>query len=112
MIYKIKTKSDTAIIEAKDRREAFAKYFADIATGKIPLDRLGQIIILYDGKNEYPMRVAPILWLLGVLDKKTAIENIKLVTGCCDREAERILLKCAEKDSRLLTSIRACMDDE
>lgn len=111
MIYKVVTKDDSVVIEAKNRDHAFARYFADIANGKIPLSKVGQLVTLYDGEEQYPFRTIPLLWLLGVIDKKHAILNISNLLKCSRREAEELLLKTAKEDSRLVYLVRWYMDE-
>ncbi|RLI14387.1 hypothetical protein DRO41_05870 [Candidatus Bathyarchaeota archaeon] len=102
MKFIIETKDDRVLIEAQDKDHAFAKYFKDISEHKIPLEKIGNVIILSDGKDEYPMRTVPLLWKMGVLETKLAIDNLVRVLGVSHFEAERLLKKYGDIDARLI----------
>jgi len=92
-------------VKARNRKEAYAKFFFAVQNGEINFRDLGHIIVLKDGKNEYPFRTVPSLWLLGIIDQDTAIANIRLAVGCSEHEAFELLLKTAHEDSWILEEI-------
>jgi len=104
-IYKIETKSDKVLVQAEDRDQAFASYFKDIIQQKIPLERLGNIIILHDGKEDYAFRTVPLLWKMGIINEQLAVANLIDVLGVKNNEARRMLKKCGEADARLIPLI-------
>jgi hypothetical protein len=72
---------------------------------KIDLGKIGNIIMLKDGKEEYPFRVAPLLWKMGVIGTKNAIDNIISCIGGTRKEAKRLLRKYGDADARLIPII-------
>ena len=102
--YLITTKNDSRIVPAKNRAQAFAKYFLEVRRGNISLDQLGHVVILRDPDNyeEYPFRVVPTIWLLGLISEETAIENIALILDTDRERAKQLLHKCAEEDKHVL----------
>ncbi len=103
--YLITTKSDKVLITQKDREHAFAKYFKDIAEGGIDLNKIGNIITLNDGKEDYPFRTVPLLWKMGVIGTKNAMDNIVSCLGVTRKEAKQLLRKYGEADARLIPII-------
>ena len=103
--YIIETKSDKVLISAIDRDHAFAKYFKDIAEQEISLDKLGNIIMLKDGKEEYGFRTVPLLWKMGLIGTKHAIDNIVATVGGSRTDAKAMLKKAANADARLVPLI-------
>jgi hypothetical protein len=103
--YIIQTKSDKVLISAIDREHAFAKYFKDIAEGVIDLEKIGNLITLKDGKEEYPFRTAPLLWKMGVIGTKNAIDNIVNCVGVSRKEAKSMLKQAGDADARLIPLI-------
>ena len=93
-------------VKASTRKEAYAKFFLDIKQGKIPLKDVGQIIILKDGKDEYPFRTCPSLWLLGIIDTDTAILNIRRTIGGDDIAALEMLVKTARQDRWIIGYVK------
>jgi len=105
-LYKIQTKDIKVLIKAKSRGEAFGKFFKDIVDGKLPLSKIGNIVILNDGKEDYPFRVIPSLFILGFMDEETAIANIKNCIGNIDEvEAGRILYKSVKTDKWIYKAV-------
>jgi len=104
-VYVIEYKGGNFITAAKSRDEAFARFFHNILNGKIKLEDLGNIIILFDDGDQYGFRTVPLLWKLGVMDRKTAIANVMLCTNTSKEEAEKILIETAREDSRLIPYI-------
>jgi len=92
-------------VKARNRKEAYAKFFFAVQNGEINFRDLGHIIVLKDGKDEYPFRTVPSLWLLGIIDQDTAIANIRLAVGCSEHEAFELLIKTAHQDSWILTEV-------
>jgi len=104
-LYKLTTKDEKILIKAKNREEAFAKFFKDILKGKILLGNIGQIVTLHDGKDEYPFRTVPALYLLGAINREIAISNISMVLECSKIEAEIMLESCVAEDKWILKAI-------
>lgn len=104
-IYFVHTKNDKVLIKAKNRDYAFAKFFKDVEDGKVPLEDLGNIVILHDRNEEYPFRTIPLLWQMKLIDGSTAVSNIMACTGVSQKEAEEMLGECGFKDSRLIPII-------
>lgn len=102
----IHTKGVVYPVKASTRKEAYAKFFLDIKQGKIPLKDVGQIIILKDGKDEYPFRTCPSLWLLGIIDTDTAILNIRRTIGGDDINALEMLAKTARQDRWIIGYVK------
>ena len=103
--YVITTKGDKVLITAEDRDHAFAKYFKDIIERKIPLDKVGSILMLMDGNVEIPIRTVPLLWRMGIVCTDCAITNIVDCTGVLRSEAKEILKEASDKDARLIPLI-------
>lgn len=106
----IHTKDDRVLITAEDKDHAFAKYFLDIIEGKIPLDKIGNIIMLKPKAEssegeEIGCRTAPLLWKMGVLGTKVAIDNIVALVGVTRKEAKEMLKAAAEQDARFIPLI-------
>lgn len=105
-LFKIHTKDDVAIVEAKTRQIAFAKYFKEVVENKIPIEKLGNILMLKDNGEEYPIRTLPILWLMGVVDDEQAIQTlIEIEVATSRTEARKLLKKCAEQDRWIAEAI-------
>ena len=98
----IETKNDRVLIEAKDKDHAFAKYFLDIAEAKVPLADIGNIIVLTDGKEKYSMRTVPLLWKMGIIDTKLALDNLVEILKVSRSEAKVLLRKTGDKDAAWL----------
>ncbi len=105
MKFIIETKSDKVLIEAEDKDHAFAKYFKDIIEQKIPLEKIGNLIMLSDGKEQYPMRTVPLLWKMGVIGTKLAVDNLVEILRVSRFEAKKLLKECADADARLIPLI-------
>jgi len=103
--YIIETKSDKVLISAVDREHAFAKYFKDIAEGDVSIEKIGNIIMLKDGKDEVPFRTVPLLWKMGVIGTQHAIDNIVACIGVSRKEAKLMLKKAGDADARLIPLI-------
>lgn len=101
----IETKSDKVLITAEDREHAFAKYFKDIAEGEVSIDKIGNIIMLKDGKEEYPFRTVPLLWKMGIIGTSNAIDNIIACIGGTRKAAKQALKKYGDSDARLIPLI-------
>lgn len=111
-LYYIHTRNDKVLIKARNRDEAFAKFFKDVEDGKVPLENLGNIVMLHDRKDEYPFRTVPLLFQLKLIDASMAVSNIMACTGVAKKEAEQMLLEYSFKDSRLIPLINKLREDE
>lgn len=111
-LYTITSKNVKIRMEAPNRDIAFAKFFKDVADGKVPLSDVGNIVMLKDGKNEYPFRTVPLLWQMKVIDLETAVANIVDCVGGDEREAKEMLFELGYKDSRLIPIIERLRREE
>jgi hypothetical protein len=103
--YIIETKSDKVLISAIDRDHAFAKYFKSIVEQEVSIDKIGAIILLKDGEEEYPFRTVPLLWKMGIIGTKHAIDSIVATVGGTRKEAKEMLKRAADSDARLVPLI-------
>ena len=103
--YRLHTKDAQVGIRAKSRKEAFAKFFKDVVDGKIQLSELGNIVILHDGKTEYPFRTVPSLFILGLMNETAAISNIASCISSDRVEASKMLYKAIEKDKWIYKAV-------
>jgi hypothetical protein len=104
--YFIQTKEHKIPYRAHTRDEAFAKFFLDVEKGNVALEELGTIIMLHDGKETYPFRVAPLLFQMKLISASLATSNIMAATGVDQKEADQMLLKASFNDSRILPLIQ------
>jgi hypothetical protein len=100
--YFLESKNYKVHYTAHSRDEAFAMFFLDIEKGNIDLSEIGTIVMLHDGKEEYPFRTAPILFQMKLLSASEATSNIMATTGVDQQEADKMLLKASFNDSRLM----------
>lgn len=109
MKFIIETKSDKVMVEAVDKDHAFAKYFYDIINEKVSIDKIGQIIVLKgkrsDCGDDIPCRTAPLLWKMGIIGTKCAIDGIVDCVGVSRKEAKKMLKQAADIDARLIPLI-------
>lgn len=103
--YIIETKSDKVLISAVDRDHAFAKYFKSIAEQEVSIDKIGAIVMLKDGAEEYPFRTVPLLWKMGIIGTSRAIDSIVATVGGSRKDAKEMLKKAADADARLVPII-------
>lgn len=61
--------------------------------------------MLKDGKDEYPFRTVPLLWKMGVIGTKPAIDNIITCIGGTRKAAKQALRKYGDADARLIPLI-------
>lgn len=104
-LFEIETKEDKVLVKAEDKDHAFAQYFMDIKTQKVPLEKIGNIIILHDGTEDYPFRTVPLLWRIGVIDDETAVANLVALLEVSRNEARRLLKVYGEKDAELIVPL-------
>lgn len=109
MKFIIETKSDKVIITAEDKDHAFARYFYDIINEKVTIDKIGQIIVMKgkmeDGKDDIAFRTAPLLWKMGVIGTKCAIDGISNCVGVTRKVAKKMLKLASDEDARLIPLI-------
>lgn len=105
----IQTKDDKVLIEAVDIDHAFAKWFYDVITEKVTLDKIGNIILLKgkrdDGGDDIAFRTVPLLWKMGIIGTKCAIDSIIECVKVTRTEAKRMLKSCGDQDARLIPLI-------
>lgn len=103
----IQTKNDKVLVTAEDRDHAFAKYFYDIINQKVPLEKVGNLVMLKTKEDDDPIafRTAPLLWKMGVIGTKCAVDNIVKCVGCSRVCAKVMLRNAANEDARLVPLI-------
>ncbi len=109
-IYKVETMGETTLINARNRTEAYAKFFLEVKEGRYPMNRVGGILIVTDpdDSKEYPFRTTPTLWLMELISPETAfatIEKMLSLDPSTDESAE-LLLQSARKDLWILDTIK------
>lgn len=108
-IYKTTTMDETILIQANNRKEAYAKFFLEIKNGKYPLDKIGGIIMVVDPDDgeEYPFRTTPTLWLMELIPAGVAFATIEKMLGLDSNsdEAANMLIKASNQDSWILEEI-------
>jgi len=110
--YIVEYKGGKIRIIAENRDIAFAKFFKNVADGKIPLEDIGVVVILHDKRETYPFRTAPLLWQMKIINKEIAVANIRVCTGATKKEAENMLYEFSFKDSRLIPLINKLKEKE
>lgn len=99
-MFVVQAKSGKFLISARNKDEAFIKFFEMLYNGKVGLEEIGQVIILYDGKKKYALRTVPTLWLLGLLDTESAIESLKrIIKNESEGKLFDLLLETAKQDA-------------
>lgn len=105
----IQTKDDKVLIEAVDKDHAFAKWFYDVITEKVTLDKIGNIILLKGKRNDsgddIAFRTVPLLWKMGIIGTKCAIDSIIECVKVSRTEAKKMLKSCGDQDARLIPLI-------
>lgn len=109
-LYKVSTMNETILVNADNRKEAYAKFFLDVKQGKYPLDKIGGIIMVTDPDDgkEYPFRTTPALWLMKLIPPETAfatIEKILDLDPSTDESAD-MLLQSARQDMWILDEVK------
>lgn len=98
-IFTLESNFSKSIVEARNRKEAFADYFSDLIKKKIPIDKIGQLVMLTDKSGgQYAMRVVPLLYAFYVVGRETAVKNIEATIEITKEEAEELLDQCVERD--------------
>jgi hypothetical protein len=111
-LYIIESKTSKFICLARNKKEAYAKFFLKVLNGEIPLEEIGLLITLYEGKHEYGLRTVPILYLLGVIDLETAIYNIQKPLGISREEALQLLKMAVEQDKWIIDEMKKVYNEE
>ena len=106
-VFKIRTKNDTVIVSAKDKREAWGKYFKDVINQNVSISDLGNILMLTDENGEEtPCRVVPILWKMEVINDETAIASLRAIgVATSNNEARKLLETTSKADSWIAEEI-------
>lgn len=80
--YRITTKDLDVEVEAESREGAIRNFFKLLKLFWHDWkDKLGQIASVHDGGEEYPFRLVPSLYNMGLIDEETAIANLLRVFG-------------------------------
>lgn len=106
-LYRITTKNVDTNIMAKDRTEAYGKFFLKIKQGEIKIDDLGCILMLHDGNEEYPFRIVPTLWLMELITPQQAFATLEVMLDL-DSESDdsaNLLIASAKQDMWILEVI-------
>ncbi len=111
-LYIIETKDDKVRIQAKNRDEAFAKFFLDVESGKVPIDKLGALVMLKDRKDEIPFRTVPLLFQLKLMSEKDAVANLMATVGYNKKEATEKLYDMGFKDARIIPIMRRIQESQ
>ena len=96
------------LIQAENRKEAYARFFLQVKRGQIGVGELGQIILCYSATeaDPYPFRTVPTLWMMGLISSKIAIMSLKELLNITNKEARELLQETARADSWILDEIR------
>jgi len=89
-LYEVYSKGLRMLVPARNRFEAYVKFCRE---NRERVGEMAQLITCVDGGEEYGIATAPLLYILGIIDRETAVENIRYVTGCSYREGEELLDK-------------------
>jgi len=98
-LYEVYSKGLRMLIPAKNRFEAYVRFCKE---NKDRIKEMAQLITCVDDGDEYPIATAPLLYILGIIDRETAIINVRYVTGCSYEEAEKLLDKSVKRIMRNL----------
>lgn len=108
-IYETTTKGEKILIRAKNRQEAYARFFLDVKRGVYPLDKIGGIIMVRDPEDgeEYPFRTTPTLWLMELIPAGVAFATIENMLDLDSRsdESANLLILGARQDEWILKEI-------
>ena len=74
--YTIRMKGKNYLYQGEDRFDANRRLFKDVVTGNIPLSDVGIIIVTNDNGEEYPMRLLPSLFAMGIIDLETTMNTL------------------------------------
>ena len=109
-LYKVSTMNETILVNADNRKEAYARFFLDVKQGKYPLDKIGGIIMVTDPDDgeEYPLRTTPALWLMELIPNGVAFATIeKMLDLSSDTdESATIVLQSARQDEWILDEVK------
>jgi len=109
-LYKVETMGETILINAENRKEAYARFFLEIKEGKYPMDKIGGIIMVTDPDDgtDYPFRTTPTLWLMELIPPETAFATIERMLDLdpSTDESAGLLLESARQDAWILDEIK------
>ena len=81
-MYRITSRNLDVQIEGETKEEAIRNFFKLLKVLWYEWrHKLGQIAIVHENGKEYPFRIVPSLYNLGLLDENTAIYNILMMIG-------------------------------
>jgi hypothetical protein len=103
--YLVKSKDYKINVIAETRDDAFALFFKSIIDDKVSLLKLGHLAMIEEDGEEYGLRTAPILVILGYLDRDLAIDGISNLLGISILDAEEVLKQCIKDDRRIADKI-------
>ena len=116
-IYKLTSKDIEIAILAKNRQEAFAKFFLKVKQGEIELDQLGGIVMSHEGNDEgddVPFRTVPTLWLLQLIGHSVAFNTLERMLDLDPNtdDAANLLISSAKQDMWILDEIKKLEETE
>ena len=116
-MYKLTSKDIEIAIPAKNRQEAFAKFFLKVKQGEIELDQLGGIVMSHEGNDEgddVPFRTVPTLWLLQLIGHSVAFNTLERMLDLDPNtdDAANLLISSAKQDMWILDEIKKLEETE
>lgn len=116
-MFKLTSKDIEIAIPARNRKEAFAKFFLKVKRGDIALDELGCIVMSHEGKSEdddVPFRTVPTLWLMQLISPSVAFNTLERMLDLDPNtdDVANILLSSAKQDMWILDEIKKVEESE
>ena len=109
-LYNVSTMGEKILINAENRKEAYARFFIEIKEGKYPLDKIGGLISVRDPDDgeDYPFRTTPTLWLMELIPPETAFATIESMLSLdpSSDDSANLLLQSAKQDMWILDEIK------
>jgi len=110
-MFKLSSKDVEIMIPAKNRKEAFARFFLKVKNGEIGLEQLGGIVISHEGnseENDVPFRTVPTLWLMKLIGPSVAFNTLERMLDLDPNsdDAANLLLSASKQDSWVLDEIK------
>jgi len=99
--YLIRSKEVRFLTVARDRMRAFRNFFLHLKKNPHLLEKIGVIAVTTEDGKIYLMRTIPTIYALGLIDRETALLNLRRV-GFSILEADALLDWMVEEDIRNL----------
>lgn len=92
--------------KTKSPQMAMKLFITDVVESEM-VEGLGQVMVAKEVKSgkKYPMRVAPALYLAGVITRETAVRGISAMLRISEYEADKMLDEKASEDQWLAEPI-------